>query len=105
MCADMTLFKAPEHKSTTLTIRLTPSQKACICDLAKQKKATVARFILGLVGNEYDRLHNTRDNATATDPVDNKVHMSVAVNNAPTHNPSVTKDKPKDADDDMWLSH
>ena len=105
--ADMTLFKAPEHKSTTLTIRLTPNQKACICDLAKQRKATVARFILSLVGNEYGRIHNTHDTETptATGPVDNEIHMSAAVNDIPPHVSSVIDDDKSTAIDfDDWLS-
>jgi uncharacterized protein (DUF1778 family) len=54
---DTMLFRETETKSTTLTIRLSPSQKTCICNLAQQKGASIARFMLGLVGQEYERIN------------------------------------------------
>ncbi len=49
------LFRRNEAKTTTLTIRLTPHQKDCIYELANQKKLKASRFILDLVGLEYER--------------------------------------------------
>ena len=101
MKADTNLFKEAEHKSVTLTIRLTPSQKACIYDLVEQKKVTVARFILDLVGNDYDRLYNTHDSTTttATDPADKETHTSALDSEyTPSCSPNVIDDFSLDLD-------
>lgn len=58
MNTDITLFLAHEPKSTTLTLRLTPRQKSCISDLASQEQSTAARYILDLVGKDYEHKNN-----------------------------------------------
>ena len=87
MYTETIFFQETQNKSATLTIRLTPKQKQCISDLAEQRGMTVSRFLLSLVGNEYNSLYNTHDTATAKDPID--IHMSVSNNNTPPNNSSI----------------
>jgi uncharacterized protein (DUF1778 family) len=57
---DTTLFRESEIRSTTLTLRLSPAQKACIYDLARLRGTSLTRFVLALIAQECDLLNNTK---------------------------------------------
>lgn len=102
MKCDMALFKPNETKSTTLTLRLTPSQKDVIYTLAKQRGETAARFILGLVGKECGYICNTHEITQANNKTKpyipdcefDEINMIPCTNNNKTNN-----------DDVCWLAH
>ena len=54
----MALFKVPDNKSETLTLRLTPKQKEQTELMARHEHVSVSRFILALIGQEYQRRIN-----------------------------------------------
>ena len=55
------LFRQSEVKSETITIRLSPSQKYAVLELAAQRGTNASKLFLGLMGNEFERINDTPD--------------------------------------------
>jgi uncharacterized protein (DUF1778 family) len=61
MNLNSTLFRKPEVKSQTLSIRLSPAQKQAISKLAEKEGVSVSVLLLESIGHKYECLNNPPD--------------------------------------------
>ena len=65
---NMTFFRERETRSSTLIFRVTPSEKACISDLAQSEGKSVSQYMLYLIAEDFERKHNNNyDTPTISD--------------------------------------
>ena len=77
---NMTFFRERETRSSTLIFRVTPSEKACISNLAQSEGKSVSQYMLYLIAEDFERKHNNTYNTPTMSDTFKSIPHAVADN-------------------------